>query len=137
LLVLIAIAISNMVGHYLSDWGDDAEAFRPERWLPDPETPEKVFHGNAPVSRGVFSPFGGGKHLCPGRNFAQTELWGTLVALACGFDFTGADGDPPKVPERTNPDMTSNIGVPVDGSDLRICVKRRKGWENVVFKAAL
>lgn len=43
-------------------WGDDADEFRPERWL-EPDPPSRV-----------YLPFGGGAHRCLGAQFAQTEM---------------------------------------------------------------
>ncbi|HEX6351751.1 cytochrome P450 [Actinophytocola sp.] len=43
-------------------WGEDADEFRPERWL-EPDPPSRV-----------FVPFGGGVHRCLGALFAETEM---------------------------------------------------------------
>lgn len=51
-------------------WGDDAAAFRPERWLADGFRPP----------RGAFLPFGLGPRRCIGQSFAMVEA---KVMLAC------------------------------------------------------
>jgi cytochrome P450 len=43
-------------------WGEDADEFRPERWL-EPDPPVRAFF-----------PFGGGAHRCLGALFAETEM---------------------------------------------------------------
>jgi len=47
-----------------------------------------------------YIPFGGGKHLCPGRNIAFAEILGTLAALLLGFEVRGTDGGLIQVPSR-------------------------------------
>lgn len=48
-------------------WGEDAEQFRPERWLPEGQ---KVFRPG-PFE---FFPFGGGRRACIGANHARQQL---------------------------------------------------------------
>lgn len=49
-------------------WWPDPDAFNPTRFLPGAPTPE----------RGTYLPFGAGRRICVGANFALTE--GTLIA---------------------------------------------------------
>jgi cytochrome P450 len=133
------VLISSMLNHFTEmHWGPDVSEFNPDRFLRiDTRTgKERKFNGDVPVQRGVFTPFGGGKHLCPGRNFASTENWGTMIAILLGFDITTPEGGQLELPPRTIPFPTHAIGRPVAGSDLRSSIRRRKGWENVVWKAA-
>ncbi|KAM0817233.1 hypothetical protein AB5N19_03038 [Seiridium cardinale] len=133
------LQISSMLNHTAAAyWGADVAEFKADRFLrTDTRTgEEREFEGDAPVQRGAFTPFGGGKHLCPGRNFASAENWGTMIAFVLGFDITTPEGGPLELPERTMPLPTHGIGRPVEGADLRSSVRRRKGWENVVWKVA-
>lgn len=57
-------------------WGDDADAFRPERW-----ENSKNFH---PVQ---FLSFGAGKRSCPGKEFAMYELKVLFTSLLPKFKF--------------------------------------------------
>ncbi|CZR64378.1 related to cytochrome P450 7B1 [Phialocephala subalpina] len=103
-------------------WGEDAEAFRHERWL-----------ALTKVQKRAFIPFGGGKHLCPGRDFAFAEIVGTLAVLILGFEITGSDGDVVRIPVG----METKFGVAgpsEDGKALKIKVRRRPGWEDVVWE---
>ncbi|KAF4439683.1 putative phenylacetyl-CoA ligase, partial [Fusarium austroafricanum] len=71
------------VAHYeQSVWGSDAKLFKPERFLASAK-------GSAEDERkrkAAYIPFGGGRHLCPGRNFAFAEIIGFTSALLLGFE---------------------------------------------------
>jgi cytochrome P450 len=56
-------------------WGSDADVFRPERWIEDPDLKQKV----TPCS---FMPFAAGKRACIGKEFAMHEL---LIGIAMLF----------------------------------------------------
>ncbi|EME45917.1 hypothetical protein DOTSEDRAFT_70063 [Dothistroma septosporum NZE10] len=61
-------------------YGEDAEEFRPERWLDDPETGKK---GLRPGWE--YLPFNGGARICLGQQFALTEASYTTVRLCQAF----------------------------------------------------
>ncbi|KAK0988782.1 hypothetical protein LTS01_009051 [Friedmanniomyces endolithicus] len=61
-------------------FGDDANEFRPERWLDDPETGKK---GLRPGWE--FLPFNGGPRICLGQQFAINEASYTTVRLCQAF----------------------------------------------------
>ena len=68
----VYIAVYSM--HRRKDiYGEDAEAFRPERW-------EHLRPGWA------FVPFGGGPRLCIGQEFALTEAMFFLIRMVQAFD---------------------------------------------------
>lgn len=76
----IAVAKGEPVGfsvylmHRRTDlWGEDALAFRPERWLQK-------------VPSWVFLPFSGGPRICLGQQFALTEVSYVLVRVLQTFD---------------------------------------------------
>ncbi|KAJ7159063.1 cytochrome P450 monooxygenase CYP63 [Mycena crocata] len=56
-------------------WGDDADEFRPERWL-DPTTTAKV--NSTPF---MYCPFAGGPRICIGKEFALNEAGFFVVKL--------------------------------------------------------
>ncbi|KAK8155481.1 cytochrome P450 [Phyllosticta citribraziliensis] len=58
-------------------FGDDAEVFRPERWLEDAERAKLM-------DRHMFQ-FGGGAHICIGRNLALLEMNKVLPMLLRDF----------------------------------------------------
>ncbi|KAH7339123.1 cytochrome P450 [Rhizoctonia solani] len=72
-------------------WGEDAEVFRPERWL----EPLPVNVGEAKMP-GVFSStmtFLGGPRACPGMRFSQLEMKIVLSTLVSSFNFDFSDED--------------------------------------------
>ncbi len=103
-----------------SIWGDDVDDFKPERWIDTPANEEKR-------RRGAMIPFGGGRNLCPGRNFALAENLGLVGSLALGFD-----KDDVKVPKAGMPIMGTAVKQPIlAGSESVVSIGRRKGWEDV------
>ncbi|KAI2778208.1 cytochrome P450 [Daldinia loculata] len=60
-------------------FGQDADYFRPERWLEDPE--------NAKVMERYMFQFGGGAHVCIGRNLALLEINKVIPRLLRDFEF--------------------------------------------------
>lgn len=64
-------------------WGDDALAFKPERF--DPEHPQEV-------PQFAYYPFGGGPRMCIGMPFAQMEARLLLATIAQRFSPRLADG---------------------------------------------
>ncbi|KAJ3574394.1 hypothetical protein NP233_g1797 [Leucocoprinus birnbaumii] len=61
-------------------WGEDADEFRPERWL---ESETKV---KCNANMGMFSPFSHGPRICIGKNYAYNEMTFFLVRLLQRFD---------------------------------------------------
>ncbi|KAK4626189.1 Cytochrome P450 monooxygenase himC [Fulvia fulva] len=61
-------------------YGQDAEEFRPERWLDDPDTGKK---GLRPGWE--YLPFNGGARICLGQQFALTEASYATVRLCQAF----------------------------------------------------
>jgi cytochrome P450 len=62
-----------------SIWGEDANVFRPERWL------EAAAEGGdrAKLMNSVVDlDFGSGKYMCPGKRIAMTELHKFLVEVS-------------------------------------------------------
>lgn len=91
-----------------------------------------------PPNPNAFFPFGGGKHICPGRHFATAEIEGLVVALVLGFEIRDADGvSPYRIPRRTEPVINHGIGKPAPGESLRCRFVRREGWEDIVWKVDL
>jgi cytochrome P450 len=62
--------------HHSSDYWEDPEVFRPERFLSSPQ----------PQS---FTPFGLGQHTCIGQHLAMHVLTTTLIRLVQNYDIAG------------------------------------------------
>ena len=106
-------------------WGEDAAEFNPDRWIQATPQEEKR-------RRQAHIPFGGGKHLCPGRNFALVEQLGLVSALILGFTLEGV-----RVPRVVpTPMVSSTRPSSWDGIDSAVKVRRRIGWEDVTWDFA-
>lgn len=78
----IILILTPMLHRDVSVWGEDVEAFRPERF--SPENAEKL-------PPNAWKPFGNGARACIGRPFAMQEAHLVLIMLLQRFDFSFAD----------------------------------------------
>jgi len=121
-----AVALWTVGVSHLNDdiWGADAHEFRPERWLGLSPAEEKK-------QKGAMFPFGGGKHLCPGRMFAAIEIIGFVGAVALAFEVEDVT-----VPEMLTPCPGAGVRRwkwgPGGPGEVRL--RRRKGWETMEIK---
>jgi cytochrome P450 len=91
---------SKMTNYETAVWGTDAHSFDPKRFITTREKERQ--------QKRAFNPFGGGKHLCPGRHFAYAEILGTVAALVLGFEIETPEGGRVTVPA-----MNENIAEAV------------------------
>ncbi|KAG9230466.1 cytochrome P450 [Amylocarpus encephaloides] len=111
------------------------------------QMPTSVAHYNTEIwaekdsdrtQKKAYFPFGGGKHLCPGRNFAFAEILGTVAIMVLGFEVRGVDGEVLKVPVMGRSGVGEGIAKPgEDGVKMSAVLKRRKGWEGVTWGFAV
>ncbi|KAI9163452.1 Cytochrome P459 monooxygenase [Paramyrothecium foliicola] len=123
------------VSHRLEDtWGIDAADFTADRFT---NRQQKLLN-QAQVEkakRNAYMPFGGGKHLCPGRNFAFAEILGVTAAFVLAFDITTPEGGVVEVPEMAQPSIIAGALKPEKlGDDMPVVMRRREGWENTKFE---
>ncbi|KAK0610847.1 cytochrome P450 [Immersiella caudata] len=109
--------------HLSGAWGDNVADFNPERF-------NEENYGRA--QKQAYVPFGGGKHLCPGRNFAFAENLGLMVALVLGFKIQGLDPKDFKLGEAKFGEAVAK--PPADAQGDEVVVERKKGWEDVEWK---
>ncbi|KAF4994772.1 hypothetical protein FDECE_13016 [Fusarium decemcellulare] len=113
-------------------WGEDAATFRANRFLDEGLTKDQ-----AKLRRAAHTPFGGGAHMCPGRNFATAEICGFMTALLLGYNVEPLDGNwdtykPP--PMATCPQSTSVCKPEDEASVCGTRLTRRSGWEAAQWK---
>lgn len=113
-------------------WGPDAGEFKPQRFLDWSEKSSRERHA-------AYLPYGGGKHLCPGRNLAKAEILGLVVAFTLAFEMeeeAPGQGQPIRVPEKEPARLGQGIGKPI-GKRLAVRFRTRKGWEKIRWKFVL
>ncbi|KDQ20245.1 hypothetical protein BOTBODRAFT_170241 [Botryobasidium botryosum FD-172 SS1] len=88
---LIAIPL-NVMQREKSVWGDDADKFRPERWIEynNQREREKASGKTHLGAERRLMAFSEGKRVCIGKTFALVEIKAVLVILLRHFTFTKA-----------------------------------------------
>lgn len=115
-------------------WGADADEFVADRFVPAAQAVEGgstygLSAAEERVRKLAYVPFGGGKHLCPGRNFAFAENLGFMGSLVMGFDVDGLVG---KCPPMGRSKIGEAVCKPYKGQvGGEIKLTRREGWEDV------
>lgn len=111
-------------------WGPNAGEFDAARFINWPETTTRE-------QRAAFMPFGGGKHLCRGRNFATAEILGIVAALCLGTDIVQKRGRSAQrlvVPESVPAALGQAISKPkghAKSEGLEVDIYVREGFEQV------
>jgi cytochrome P450 len=100
-------------------WGDDVYDFNPGRFLT-----QKARGGG--IHPAAFRGFGGGKTLCPGRHFATNEILVFAAMIVHGFDMTGPDNQPVKVPPKDDGVLPVHILEPHPGNNPQVVIKLRE-----------
>ena len=70
-----------VVGHCSEVWGEDLEAFKPERWLKGERETEKQFEERLQAMKAADLSFGAGNRVCIGRNMALVEMYKIIPTL--------------------------------------------------------
>lgn len=115
---------SSKVAHELAEvWGPDAVEFDPERFVaPAGSHADKDLERKR---RAAYMPFGGGSHLCPGRNFAFAETLGLISVFVLGYEVEGLQTDQIKIGPRV---LASAMSKPTaDGDGGAVTIRRRRG----------
>lgn len=133
------VQIPSGIAHLSSDyWGSDFASFNARRFLTPPETGlprTKKEKDDEKAQKRAYFPFGGGKHLCPGRNFAFAEILGAGAVLILGFEVEKREGGAIVVPDRGRTMLAEAVAKP-RGEALKMGanISRREGWEDVIWK---
>ncbi|SPO00302.1 related to pisatin demethylase / cytochrome P450 monooxygenase [Cephalotrichum gorgonifer] len=75
-----------IVGRNKGIFGEDAEEFRPERWLQGDEEGDEEYKERMKLWATASLAFGGGSRLCLGRNLSQMEVYKVVPTLIARFD---------------------------------------------------
>ncbi|KAK1430337.1 hypothetical protein QVD17_13000 [Tagetes erecta] len=96
-------------------WGDDAQDFKPERWLDD----KGCFRSESPFK---FTAFQAGPRTCLGREFAyrQMKIFSSILLGCFVFKLSNANEDPK---------YRTTINIQLDGP-LNVYVYARSGLHN-------
>ncbi|RDW91917.1 hypothetical protein BP5796_01311 [Coleophoma crateriformis] len=105
-------------------WGPDFATFNPRRFMDRKSQPKDV---QKQQWQGGFTPFGGGRNLCPGRHFATAEILGVATILLTGFEFTSKDGGVFKMPRMCKQGLAQQVKQP--SKDVEVLIKRRREFE--------
>jgi cytochrome P450 len=128
---------SGIVHVATENWGADAHAFDPRRFV---KAEKKEFSSaksqaeQEKLQKKSFYPFGGGRHLCPGRHFAYAEILGAIAVLLLGYDITDANGGIITVPQRLDASFGGGMKRPLGReAHMQVRIRRKAGWEKVTW----
>jgi hypothetical protein len=129
-------------------WGKHADAFNFRRFYravttgdaarrmaqPDPAEEAaqlELFRGRMQA----FFPFGGGKHICPGRQYASVQILALVAPLIMGFDIKSRDGGFIERPEIVRGRLGEAVSRPsTEGMRMGAILIRREEWHGAVWK---
>ncbi|PNS19247.1 Isotrichodermin C-15 hydroxylase [Sphaceloma murrayae] len=80
-----------VVGRHKPTYGQDADEFRPERWLQDIDEDDFVFNSRLTTMKDADFVFGFGKRSCPGRSLAIIEIFKIVAAMYSKFEIRLVD----------------------------------------------
>ncbi|KAI1207081.1 cytochrome P450 [Annulohypoxylon truncatum] len=99
-------------------WGDTVDEFDHKRFVP----------GAKRVNPVAFRGFGGGSTLCPGRQFASTEILMFSALLVLRFDLRPVSGRW-TAPSTANSSMANSLPVPDWDFDVELRPRDDKDWK--------
>lgn len=80
-----------IVGRNKTIFGDDADEFKPERWLRREGESEEAYKERMTLWNTAHLTFGGGSRICLGRNLSLMEVWKVVPTLIATFDIELVD----------------------------------------------
>jgi cytochrome P450 len=110
-------------------WGPNPDKFNAKRMLKS--TYDALSREDRKTRTQAYFPWGGGKYICPGKNFATTELIGIVGSFLYGFDVKTSNGEKLKTPLPGKRQIGRNVDLPI--KDIEVIIKRREEFEGVQF----
>ena len=80
-----------IVGRNKSIFGENADEFRPERWLQQEGEDEEAYKERMQKWGTAHLTFGGGSRICLGRNLSQMEVYKVVPSLISRFEIELVD----------------------------------------------
>lgn len=80
-----------IVGRNKDVYGEDAEVYRPERWLQQDGEGDDAFKARMRLWNSADLTFGGGSRICLGRHLSQMEIYKVVATLISRFGFELVD----------------------------------------------
>ncbi|KAJ3548445.1 hypothetical protein NM208_g992 [Fusarium decemcellulare] len=80
-----------IIGRNKGVWGQDADDFRPERWLQRDDEDSEVYQQRLRRMNASDLTFGGGSRICIGRNIALLEVYKVVATLVSRYEISLAD----------------------------------------------
>lgn len=80
-----------IIGRNKTFWGDDADEFRPERWLQKENESDSVYEERVRSMRATELAFGAGARMCMGRHLAMLEVYKMVATLVSRFEIELVD----------------------------------------------
>lgn len=118
--------MTGSVRHKKAIWGESENVFDGWRFVKK----EGADREERKLKSKVFIPFGGGKHLCPGRHVAFAEVVSFVAVMIYGFEVDMKSGEKAfKVPDRATMRAGNNTRNPA--SDMEVIIKQREELKNV------
>lgn len=84
-----------VVGRNKGIWGDDADTYRPERWLQSEGETDICYKERLRLYNASDLTFGGGSRICIGRNLAQLEVYKIVATLIRRYEISLVDAGQP------------------------------------------
>ncbi|KAL9121512.1 MAG: hypothetical protein Q9187_001932 [Circinaria calcarea] len=100
-------------------WGHDSARMDPYRFVDSSKDRKKKKHPLA------FRSFGGAPFICPGRQFATTEVLATVAMLIMRFEILPMGGTW-AIP---NPKLSLFGSIPPPAADVEVVFRQREGWD--------
>ncbi|PNS18578.1 Isotrichodermin C-15 hydroxylase [Sphaceloma murrayae] len=75
-----------VINHHKGVFGDDADDYKPERWLQKPDEENQAYKERLSRMKDTDLTFGHGKRICAGRHVAVVEMTKVIASLFAVFE---------------------------------------------------